>query len=774
MLKVFKTILTDQEKLFLLKIEEKNAQLAISKNLYYKPSLLKNKNLHDIYYLHIELYYNYLLKKLLIYNYKNYLAYYFFLANIKKLFGDIKEFVVSDYHIYKMIWNNISLVSSNSHILFNENPLVYTVSLVQILEDFLLPLPYMTLFLLDKRLTNKVRKLLKEGYDYEYILKELKKSTPPINKKKTFLFDKEIVRSSIKPFFERNNKIYRYNDLPHTVAEEPFISAKDRMIAEYATDINREKEIEDQLNILPFKFRYIPNNIFCENCLLLNNIYENPYQYIDLKNYANFLKISSISDLELKNQLYLAKYHNDTLIQLSKTNKEKFSILKSNMELKKNNFGLEEYINMHYMDIKTIEEKKILSEVSLYYEFLLKSVVEFIELFLFKFLNYIDVSKLLDIFYSGINKQEKFYEFYNLLILEFKKIKRELNVYSISFIVEFLEFIYMCTFYAGVNPNYFKYSINNIRYIYGFNNLKIFESSFWVSCKFFKVNDNKLFMKYYTTTFLYKDITNFFKYYINLFYKNDLVDLTQSNSYTTNKNLSEVDGIDFNTYISDTAEYLSVINLLYLQNKSSIALYSPINPFNFNKHDLKMLTLRYNFTQEALLRISKRYLEHPIQKIFKVGIDSIISYKSYVLTFPLFKSYNIYRIKELYLVFLIHNSILSSRNRRIVSNNLIELKKKNQLNFQSFLSNRRKYFLTLINKTKKKSLNINIFFIISGWNYKLVFDSKYLINLHENTLYYLTKELKLPNYKNLNIEIDQIPYINKGSSQIIIETTTGD
>ena len=776
MIKIFNKTLTEHEKYLLYKIAEKNAQSIVAKNLYVKPFLIRNLNLKDIYYLHLDIYYNYLLKKLYVYNYKYYINYYNFILRIKKEDLEVKQFVIFDYKIYKLLWENICSFSYPNHLLYNDTPVIYTTSLIETFEEFLEPLPYLNLYMLTKKLEFQ-KNNSNEVENSNYVVNDIE---PIYIKKRKFNYRSK--KHSIQSFFSKKDQLYKFSEVKNILEKEPFSNEDERLLEKFEMDIEREEEIESQLNIIPFKLRRIRNNFYCEASILLQNINENPYQYIDLQSYFSLLTKLNFSNVEIQDQLYLSKYHNDILIRISKETRQNFNIIKSNMKLKNTNFGKTEYVNMHYLDIKNIEEKKVLSEISLYYEILLKNVVEFIELFLFKFINYIDVSKLLPLFYSGIENKENFYNFYNLLCLELKKIQKILNVYSISFIVEYLEFIYMCTFYAGVNTNYFKYSINNIRNVYGFKNLKIFEFNFWVTCKLFVLNDDKSFLSYYTTTYSYNNIQNFFKYYITLFSSSKEVDLKLYNVYSNHPNLDEVNGFDFNTHIYDTSQFLELVQLYFAKKRNILILHKPKFIFRFTKDKQISLIACYDYTLSSIKKYSKLYLENPIKKFFYRVDNELVCTTYYRLTFPIFQSYNIYRLQEYNLITIFSKVFFSPRNKKFLTENLIIFKKNIELIFTNYLNNRQKFFLFIISKVLKNDISVNIL-DISSWTYKNFTEINYpiLLNFHENLIHFAVvmqlyqNKNKIFALKDSKHDIKDMPYIKMKSEldNLIYEVKTG-
>ena len=391
--RIFRTELTDYEKYLIYKKEDRVAQVLAAKYLSYKPFLVDLIRLADINILKFRFYYNYLLQKLSILNYWGYVCY---LTHIRLFFRRLSPlklhmFVSEDYKLYKLIWPFLKL-PENKLINFISNLTVniednikdiklYTKSLLFIFETFLEPLPYVSMF------------IRKEDYQ---LLKKQKRS------KHTFRQIPEEYRPSVKEFFRRKRKLYRFHPVRIHVFDKPFLTKEQRKKVKYFLDTTSPKE--SSTKIISFSLRTIPTLLYYENLILLKNIEENPYQFINLNNYYIILKKYNIKEFELKTQMYLAKMHNDNLLQISEKTLETYNVI-VDMQLKtkmENIKDTEIYKNMDFFMIKQNEEKKVLTEISLYYDYIFKSVIDFIEVFLFKFKDQIDLHKILPLLYDGI------------------------------------------------------------------------------------------------------------------------------------------------------------------------------------------------------------------------------------------------------------------------------------------------------------------------------------------------------------------------------------
>lgn len=309
-------------------------------------------------------------------------------------------------------------------------------------------------------------------------------------------------------------------------------------------------------------------DIMIEDFLSIHiNFNNNIYSYINIKDYNDFLTNLNLSFKEKQFYLHLSTQHN-LFVQNLNLSFISYATFNTNLIKKVDNNN-----NLTLSKIKKYEFKKSLTEFNTYIEYSFKTVKNFIEIFLFKFefIFSISLDKILTLFYNGISSQIIFFDFYNLVINEFNKLKTEMNLYTLQFILEFLEFLSVICDVSNFNFLFFNQSIFNLVNNNYFKNLKIFRFNFWTRLKFFSFNNQILYYNYMFFTENYSRL-KFYKYLFKNF------DITQINNNLHNNDKSLLN-------LKNLKNLIKGIDV----NKNLYYIYVIINFFQKFKYNLQLL-----------------------------------------------------------------------------------------------------------------------------------------------------------------------------------------
>jgi hypothetical protein len=727
---LFKFPLTEYEKYLLEKKEERATILFAIKKLFVKPHLVNNFTINEIYVIHINILCNYLLEKLSLCNYTLYLKYQELLKNlidsVKFLGLEMKHFIITDINLYKLLWDHLKIYNSNNfdndfdyNILFkNIKEKKKIKSLISIFELFVSPLYF-------------IRREKIPLYFFK------------LNEQKIKFKKKRFKRPSTQMYFKRKFQFFKFRVTKPLILLRRYLSKEDYKKLQILRD--PEFKYDKKKAHIRVDLRKIPENIyFLENLLILQNIIDNPFQYIHILNYYSFLKLSHLSNLEIFNQLKYAKLHNNTLLKTQKKNKYKII---NNFILKKDLLTKYKliYNDLNFAVIKYIESKKILGEIVLYLEYTFKTVFEFIENFLFKFSKVMNIVPLLDLFYEGVKNQPIFFDFYNLLSISLKKIKLQFNVYTITFIVDFLELIYYLHFFAGKGMMLFTRSLKLLSNLGIFSELRIFKFNYWVRFHLFSFNDNTFIYDYFFNIYSYSNISIFFYYYFDLF---NLFLLSNVNinkvdyAYLSNERLVEVDGLNLFSNITIISKYLDsfknmrifdlykksldfrmVLRLKRIQKKYLKFNSKKIRDRLFKNHfkqkikiiknNIKFLKKKnyYSYKKKKVLKKNDLIFDF---RLFRGSILRNIRKKKLFFTLPIIRSYNLIKLKETHLIINSLKIFNNARNREVLKFNFETFRKKLKYTLKKYYELRLEFLIDLMDQ--KKNIKLIDFNQMNFWN----------------------------------------------------------
>lgn len=458
-------------------------------------------------------------------------------------------------------------------------------------------------------------------------------------------------------------------------------------------------------NKIPFDGINLNINIMLEDFLSVHiNFENNVYSLININEYNKLLIELQLSFDNIKFYLNLANKHNLIVQNLNND-----TLIYASFKLKSQNF---KSINLPLFQVKDYEFKKSLSEFNTYMEFSFKTVKEFIEIFLFKFefIFSISLDKLLILFYEGITNQSIFFSFYNLLIKQINEVKTQMNLYTLNFVVDFLEFLYiLCE--ISFNVLVFNQSIFNLINNNYFKNLRLFRFNFWTRLKLFTFNNSSLYYKYFFF-FSHKSINNFYNFILksfNIVQINNEISLEDKNMFTLKNFKNSIQGFNINKNLSlvyFTLNFLSFIKCF-------------LKYFKRLKHYKK----KYN-NDPKKIKAKQKYIAFINVYLFKfIYSFNIFQYSElfiynfhYLFTFNSLKYINILKMKDIILYKNFKNKLVSKMklkdffyNIDLYKNEFLNIiKKKNLLRFS--------FFKDLILYNKKKNIKIIFFFKINLLN----------------------------------------------------------
>lgn len=800
--RLFKLTLTKYEQ-YIVDQKEKRAALSLVINrLITKPFLVDNFTLQEIYVIQLNIFFNYLLEKLYLCNCKLYFKYRkvlnFLLNYSKYTYLHLKHYVITDISLYKLLWvylinddkkkiyfnllKNKKFLKSNNNFEYNMlinldkfDKHVQIKSLLNIFELFLSPI-----FVLEFK---------------NLILPELEK------RRKKFKKNTELPATRI--YLKKKYPFFKFHDVKFYLTPKRFLTKEEYKKVKYYYDSESLAQRKKTRSHVRIDFRNIPDIIFYEDLLILQDIKENPYQYIHIVHYFIFLKILNLSNIELCNQIKYAKLHNKTLLKINK-NKQRFNILKT-FNLKKDDFEKYKlmYNDLDLKKIKSIESKKILGEYSLYCEYSLKTVNEFVEKFLFKLENLINIIPILDLYYQGLKDQYIYFDFYNLLVISLKKIKFKFNLYTISFIVDFLEFIYRISYYAGRDEVFFTKSLQFVTKHVTFSKLRLFKFNYWVRFDLFRFNDSKLMFDYFFNIYSYSDMIKFFNYYFDLFNISILnnINVTASdieyfNCDRLKERLKEVDGLNFLSNILLISECLdSFYNLrifdIYrgfkyffmnfrLRNiryylkfadksiKNRIFINNFIIKYKKIKKCQNLLLNKYYYKYNKYEGICVIKINDFLKdfRLYHLKIYRFVKRKNLFFTLPFLRMFNLLKLKENHIIFLFLKVFNNARNRKVLGYNVYQYRIKLRETLRGFNQLRLMFFTYIVEYNKENQENKIDVNIINFWNLFLfnfsnnwIENNKDSLNLFKYMLYNLQYNFKLQNFKKESVMFKLTPKI---------------
>lgn len=275
------------------------------------------------------------------------------------------------------------------------------------------------------------------------------------------LFIEEYEKSLLPPDFKELGPYFNYFNLPETKEVPNLLISKRKSLEEF----------------------YIENFIIEEI-----NIKNNPYSYVNIEKLKIFLNNLKLTEKEKEFQVKLCLVHNVNLKFL------KIPVTYVNFQENNIKKVIFDYSSFDIQKIKYIENSKTFTDINLYLLFINKTLLNFIEIFLLKFKNVLPVNKLFNSLFKSLTNKEEFAGFYNMLVKEFNLIKYDLTLYSIKFIVEFLEFLFDILRLIDNYDNILLFNIQKIKFLY--EKFALFDLMYFKRFLMFEYNNETNWLNY--------------------------------------------------------------------------------------------------------------------------------------------------------------------------------------------------------------------------------------------------------------------------------------
>jgi hypothetical protein len=619
---VFK-IFNPVEKYNLYKVADRSAQLIAIKNLYFKPSFVSSFSFYDVYLFKDYLLVNYLLTKLEFINKFKFIQYMSNLKSFTKVkYFNISKYIINDYKLY----NTIFLNNDNDNLKWSESIFSSpTISLIDKLEFYLTPLKYIP----DD---SKSEKENKKELDFF----EIVNSQEILNNQNNFILQEDLKKKSV--------------NLDNSLV-------KDKML--YLKYLYQEEAVFKYFSPLEVDVDFIINNIelIIEEFLSLHINFENHismYLLIDINKYTVLLNNLKLSINEITFYLKLANQFNkviDNYIKVKQYPIEFFNFKNKNL--------IVEGEKLSIVKMRNIELKNSLKEFNIYTEYNFKTIIEFVELFLFKFefIFTISIDKFLNLFYQGIETQSIYFNFYNLLVGEFTKLKTCMTFTTLSYIVEFLEFLYLLGDIAGLNPDFFERSIFSVLNHITFKKLRLFRFNFYTRFKYFSFNNNSVQLNNY---FIYNNYMNKLLNPLILNLELNKKDIELCNRKTMKKVL----------YGENITSDMNKLLLLFSDFKKFLYFKIKIDFFTkyVMKRKRKVKFYAILFLQPSYQQFQFNLLNFNISKNLKYYLNL------HYYNFPFLKYINLQKLKEIILFQDLLKQYMSMKNKQNLIRNIDLLK----------------------------------------------------------------------------------------------------
>ena len=612
-------ILKPVDKYNLYKVADRSAQLIAIKNLYFKPSFASSFSFYDVYLFKDYLVANSLLTKLEFIDKFKFINYMKNLNSLTKVNFNISKYIANDSRVYSLIFsNNIGNFNRKWYKSILSSP---TISIIDKFEFLLTPLEYIP----ENSKTEK-----KELDFYEIVT-----SQEILNNQTNFILQQD----STKP----------------TIHFDKYL-LKDKML--YLKYLYQEEAGYRYFSPLEVDVNLIINNIelITEEFLSLHINFENHmsmYLLIDTNEYIIFLNNLKLSIDEITFYLDLANKFNKVIKNYIKSKQyplEFFSFKKKNLIIEG------EKLNITRM--KNFEVKNSLKEFNIYTEYSFKTIIEFVELFLFKFefVFTISIDKFLNLFYQGIENQLIYFNFYNLLVGELQNLKTSMTFTTLSYVVEFLEFLYLLGDIAGLNPDFFERSIYSLLNHITFKKLRLFRFNFYTRFKYFSFNNHSAQFNYFTCTN----------------YINKLVNPVILNSELNKKDL-------------ELCNRKTMRRVLHGENITSnmnklLLLFSDFKKFQYFQVKIKFFT-KYVLKRKRKTKFFKLLFLQPSYHLFQFNLLNLNISKNckhyvnlYYYKFSFLKYININKLKEILLFKDLIKQYMSKKNKKDLIRNIDLLK----------------------------------------------------------------------------------------------------
>ena len=463
--------------------------------------------------------------------------------------------------------------------------------------------------------------------------------------------------------------------------------------------------------LFPLRSSFL-SELYLEEILLEElNIFQNPFFFINIVDFENYLQTLNIQSFEKNFQLKLAKIHNENLNFLN-IKEKKFLNIKEKDQKKEINF-------QNFYIIKNFEESKIYSDIFFELNFFQKTCFQLIELSLFKFKDFFSMPflDLIRKLYDSVDTQCNLILFYNLIVNEFQNKITMFTLNDIIFIIEFLEFLFiLCRNINRYTFNVFNFNIYKLKLIIG--DIRFLKKNFYKRLFFFRNEKNYNYVDYlfslYSTKNIFDNFNHYFNFY-NFFFSNSI-------------NLLFEEGYSFFKRFRRNYQNKYLNPLLDIKKKKPISdIY-----FMLLRRDLRFLP------QYKKRKFGKFFIN--LNSIFFDRLDTIvnsnISNKSRLYTLDIYSIQNTYKYNYLFMTINLNNSFINLINMDLLHFNIENLKK-NILKFETHFFLINKEIITFIfNYYKLDSFNIynyNIWFVLINKNafkfFKDIYVKKQLFDL---------------------------------------------
>jgi hypothetical protein len=659
----------------------KKVRFTIIKNLFFKNKIFPILKVSDLFVINLENFNFYLLEKLKTLN----KVFYFKFLRIfdKNLLKNNKYLYYLEYNclLYNLLWDNVKVFDDflDPSSLFKyfklKLPSLYNFQVKNLFIKF------KNLFKNPKTLSNIVINF-KESLiaDFEFFLKPIQIKLESKVKNSTLisvkwlqdeikkLDDLDGINRSVYPTHLEKDFEDKFEKSLEEIDPEEFGGYKDyfNVIAEKKSDF------------IIFPKKKIIEKLYIEDCFINNSNFNlTPYKYINIESYKALLSKSMLPE-DCLLQLKLAHIHN--------TNLEFFNIPYDTFNmalLPPLEFNSSKYNNYVIYEINKLEKSKIFIDLILTFEFSYKSVINFIELFLYKFKSVLDIEKLFKLLYINDFNIYNFIEFYNTLVIAINEIKLNFTLYTINFVLDFLDFLYTLLINFNLYENILNFSIIKVKSI--FSKLNIFNLYYIKRFLLFEFNNDFLYIN-----FLYNIFSN-----CSLLVNNNYYACANYNNYL----MVENDYLIYNSLIKDInlqkdiyfyfEEFFFYEELRHL---SSLVRFD-IRHSIYKTHSLKFKKINFRFFDLYALYIFDKV------SIYMTAMNGLN------FSFKFIEKLNIYKYRLSFLYDSLSNAFLNSKNFEFILDNIVVLKLHPFYIFNNIIKIRRIILDSVLKDTNYKNYN---------------------------------------------------------------------
>lgn len=391
----------------------------------------------------------------------------------------------------------------------------------------------------------------------------------------------------------------------------------------------------------PLKDFYI-ENFFIDEL----NIKNYPYYYINIDELKLFLNKLKLSEKEKIFQIKLSIAHNENLKTLN-IPKVYVNFVENLKKPEISNYN-QENINQ----VRLIEKSKIFPDTTIFMIFSTKTLLNFIEIFLFKFKNILPLKKLLQDLYNSLSNFESFANFYNILINEFNLIKFKLNLYSINYVLDFLNLLYNVVKSFSTFDNILLFNMQKVKYL--FSNLPIFKLNYFKRFIMFEVNNDSNWLNFLYYTY---STTNFVE---NLnFYSQMFSEYIYKHYTSTPEQLS--------VKVLETLNCYKLYIYLYFEEYIIANKLSTFANFEYRYRRFKTFSIKYS------KKVHNNFFYGFFKNFFYNLIDKFKPYSFFQFNIGIFNLINTFKYKYRLMRKFLMNSFLSPRNMPFALDNIAAL-----------------------------------------------------------------------------------------------------